>query len=175
MAANEQEITETKLNLIFSYGTLKRGFQNHVLMEELKATDDASFKGVYTTMEAFPLVIGPYGIPFLINKPGSGYRIIGELYSVTAQGLARLDELEGIETGHYERLPVKVVADGGEILAVEAYFAHRSFADELWKKCGEGGVNEYSMEMGNKYVKRSNRPLGYTFVGEVWKFISSTN
>lgn len=138
------------------------------------ATDDVSFKGVYSTMEAFPLVIGPFGIPYMINKSGSGHRISGELYSVTAGGLERLDELEGIKTGHYERLPLKVVvAEGeGEPVAVEAYFAHRSYAEKLWGKCGEVGLSEYSLEMSNKYVRKSDRPSESDFINAIWKFIS---
>ncbi|KAL3523324.1 hypothetical protein ACH5RR_016158 [Cinchona calisaya] len=168
-AINKQANTK----LIFTYGTLKRGLYNHALMKELMATHDASFVGEYTTVESFPLVLGPYGIPFLINLPGSGHRIPGELYSLSGRGLARLDELEGIETGHYERLPVNVVAeDGGEVVAVEGYFAHRNFGEALWRKSGEKGLSEFSEEMGGKYVKRGNRPLDYNFVDDVWKFIS---
>lgn len=175
MAANDHEATKKDLSLIFSYGTLKRGLPNHVLMEELMATDDVSFKGVYRTVEGFPLVIGPFGIPYMINKSGSGHRISGELYSVTARGMERLDELEGIKIGHYERLPVKVVEaeGGGESVAVEAYFAHRSFAEKLWRKCGEVDLSEYSLEMSKKYVKKSDRPLESNFVDAIWNFISS--
>lgn len=123
-------------------------------------------------MEPFPLVIGPYGIPFLINLLGSGYRVPGELYAVSDRGLARLDELEGIERGHYERLPVNVVSGDGQVVAVEGYFAHRSFGEELWRKNGEQGLREFSKEMGGEYVIRADRPLGSNFVDDVWKFIS---
>lgn len=139
------------------------------------STRDASFIGEYTTVGSFPLVIGPYGIPFLINLPGSGQNVTGELYAVSGRGLARLDAFEGIETGYYERLPVNVVVSGngsGEVLAVEGYFAHRSFGMELWRKCGEKGLREFSKELGNMHVKRANRPLDCNFVDDVWKFIS---
>jgi gamma-glutamylaminecyclotransferase len=33
--------------LIFTYGTLKRGFSNHVLMQDLIKTGDAVFNGIY--------------------------------------------------------------------------------------------------------------------------------
>ncbi|XP_027089413.2 putative gamma-glutamylcyclotransferase At3g02910 [Coffea eugenioides] len=170
---NNNTSTTSRTWLIFTYGTLKRGFYNHRLMESLISTGDASFIRECTTKESFPLVIGPYGIPFLINHLGSGYRIPGELYAVSDRGLARLDELEGIETGHYERLPVDVVSGDGQVVAVEGYFGHRSFGEELWRKNGEKGLREFSKEMGGKYVVRANRPLGSNFVDDVWKFISA--
>ncbi|XP_057801790.1 putative gamma-glutamylcyclotransferase At3g02910 isoform X2 [Salvia miltiorrhiza] len=135
-------------DLIFVYGTLKRGFYNHYLLEDLIRAGAAAYLGPCTTVEAYPLVCGPYGIPYLVNLPGSGQRIRGELYSVSSvHGLARLDELEGVDRGHYERLPVAVAAEGGGQDA-EAYFAHRDFGEKLWKRCGEVGLSEFNVELG---------------------------
>ncbi|XVF56603.1 hypothetical protein PTKIN_Ptkin06aG0134100 [Pterospermum kingtungense] len=128
-------------NLIFTYGTLKRGFSNHVL-QDLMRTGDAVFKGTYTTVEKYPLVCGPYRVPFLLNMPGSGHRVSGELYAVSARGLARVDELEGTSRGHYKRLPIKLIpaeADKenynkeDEVLtcAAEAYYACKSYEKEM--------------------------------------------
>jgi gamma-glutamylaminecyclotransferase len=33
--------------LIFTYGTLKKGFSNHVLIQDLIKTGDAVFNGIY--------------------------------------------------------------------------------------------------------------------------------
>lgn len=162
MAGGGDRSVGNDVSIIFVYGTLKRGFYNHTLIEELIRTRDAAYLGPHTTVEAFPLVCGPHGIPYLVNLTGSGHRVRGELYSVSSGlGQARLDELEGVERGHYERLPVAVVAaeGGGErVLDVEAYFAHRGFGEALWKRCGEVGLSEYSVEMGNMYVRREDRP-----------------
>nr|GMD58336.1 putative gamma-glutamylcyclotransferase At3g02910 [Ipomoea batatas] len=107
-------------------------------MANLIRSGDVTFRGEYTTVDAYPLVCGPYGIPYLINLPGSGVRIKGELYAVTDSGIVPMDDLEGVEAGHYERLPLKVAASDGDgpesTVAAEAYFAHRSF--------GEGAVEE---------------------------------
>ncbi|EYU39455.1 hypothetical protein ABFS82_06G203400 [Erythranthe guttata] len=156
------------VSLIFVYGTLKRGFYNHKLIQ----TTDAAFIGPHTTVESFPLVCGPHGIPYLINLPGSGTRIHGELYSVSSGlGLARLDELEGIDRGHYERLPV-AVCGGERVRVVEAYFAHREFGEALWKRCGEEGLSEYGVDMVNNYVRREDRPPESNFILDIHKFIS---
>uniref|UniRef100_A0A7C8YI79 Gamma-glutamylcyclotransferase family protein n=1 Tax=Opuntia streptacantha TaxID=393608 RepID=A0A7C8YI79_OPUST len=122
--------------------------------------------GKYQTVKPFPLVCGPLAVPFLINKPGSGHRVKGELYSVSGRALARLDELEGISIGNYERLPIEVVvadgeSDGGDAAVdVEAYFAHRRYGEEMWAKNGWVGMEEYSDSDGEKYVRVKDRDVG---------------
>ncbi|KAL9246936.1 hypothetical protein vseg_020414 [Gypsophila vaccaria] len=153
--------TDTTYNggkaLIFVYGTLKRAFPNHYVLETFLSTDDANFLGVYLTVHPYPLVRGPLGVPFLINRPGSGQRVKGELYSVSGQAKARLDELEGIGKGYYERLPMAVTGeeggdDGGEVMEVEAYYADRGYAEALWEKSGREGVAEYTLSDAEKHV-----------------------
>ncbi|XP_073293432.1 putative gamma-glutamylcyclotransferase At3g02910 [Primulina huaijiensis] len=168
-------VVDGGVSLIFVYGTLKRGFYNHSLISDLVHTGDAAFIGPRATLDAFPLVCGPNGIPYLINLPGSGQLIRGELYSVSSdRGLARLDELEGVDRAHYERLPVAVVSDGGdEVVHAEAYFAHRGFGEAMRKRCGEEGLmSEYTLEMGRKYVRREDRPPRSCFLHDINKFIS---
>lgn len=175
-------------NLIFTYGTLKRGFSNHELLQDLMRTGDAVFKGTYTTVEKYPLVCGPYRVPFLLNMPGSGHRVSGEMYAVSAWGLARVDELEGTSRGHYERLPVQLIpaADHkeqkeGEVLITraaaaveaEAYYAHNSYEKEMWKRNGKKGFGIYSEKEAKGYVKRKDRPENISFLDHIRIFISS--
>ncbi|PSR93539.1 Gamma-glutamylcyclotransferase [Actinidia chinensis var. chinensis] len=176
------EDTKPTRTLIFSYGTLKRGFANHVLMQDLISSNDAVFLGAYRTVSEFPLVCGPHGVPFLLNLPGSGrHRIRGELYSVSPRGLARIDELEGITLGHYERLPIQLLSasgvdgdccSGGEVVEAEAYYAHQSFAEEMWQRKGKVGFGEYT-ETG-EYVRRNARPKERSFLEETRLFVSSS-
>lgn len=168
--------------LIFTYGTLKRGFWNHTLLQDLMRTGDASFVGSFRTAESFPLVCGPYRVPFLINSPGSGHRVEGEVYAVTSRGLARTDELEGTSRGHYVRLPIQVVAEdggGGGVVAAEAYYAHPSYAMELLRKEGkkkDGGVmRSYSEKEAKGYVKRKDRPQHLSFLDHIRLFLSSSD
>lgn len=176
--------SKQQTHLIFSYGTLKRGFPNHYLMQQLMDQNAAVFLGPYCTHESYPLVCGPYNIPYLINLPGSGNRVKGELYSVSTQGLARLDELEGTRLGHYERLPIRLVEGGREgndgngavsVAAVEAegYFANRSFGEGLWEKKGKVGMNEYTQYEGQEYVAIDKRAKGVCIVDEITSFLSS--
>ncbi|KAI0500794.1 hypothetical protein KFK09_019011 [Dendrobium nobile] len=167
--------------IIFTYGTLKRGFSNHGLIHDMILAGDAAFLGNGHTADRFPLVCGPYGVPFLINIPGSGERVSGELYAVSRRAIPRLDELEGISHGHYERLPIIVhLLTGGEgeeetglIMEAEAYFAHRSFGEEMWKRNGEKGFCAYSSDEAIGYVKRKDRPQDITFLDQIRIFVSS--
>ncbi|XP_062029525.1 putative gamma-glutamylcyclotransferase At3g02910 [Rosa rugosa] len=168
---------ESKPHLIFSYGTLKRGFHNHKLTKELIDQDDAVFIGPYITLHAYPLVCGPHGLPYLINLPGSGHRIRGELYAVSARGLARFDELEGTSIGHYERLPVQLTvnADRDDVVPVEAeaYFAHRSFGEAMWERNGKEGLTEFTENEAKGYVKRQDRPhQGRNILEDVRHFVN---
>lgn len=164
--------------LIFTYGTLKRNFSNHPLLQDLILTGDASFIGTYRTLLNYPLVCGPYRVPFLLNIPGSGQPVYGELYSVSEHGLSRMDELEGTTRAHYERLPIKVVPaeeDGAEaekITCAEAYYAHGSYAMEMWKKNGKKGLKCYTEKETIGYVKRKDRPQHLTFLDHIRLFLS---
>ncbi|PWA34364.1 butirosin biosynthesis, BtrG-like protein [Artemisia annua] len=154
--------------LIFSYGTLKKGFANHKLMQTLISQKDAVFIGNYTTDLKLPLVQGPHGVPFLLNLPctTSSHRVSGELYSVTDVGLQRLDVLEGVTLGHYERLPIGLRQVGGVgkvVVMAEAYFGHRSFAQEMWRRNGEKGFESFDREVEKGYVRRDLRPKDRSF------------
>ncbi|XP_072959164.1 putative gamma-glutamylcyclotransferase At3g02910 [Typha angustifolia] len=166
--------------LVFTYGTLKRGFSNHGLIQSLICSGDAVFVGAAATAGRLPLVCGPYRVPFLLNLPGAGNRVSGELYAVSSRALARLDELEGVSRGHYERLPISVVVFHGKEeveleVEVEAYFAHRSYAAELWRRSGELGFGAYSDAEAKGYVKRKDRPQDITFLDQIRVFVASHN
>lgn len=185
MADAKNVSNETKQTLVFVYGTLKKDFPNHYLFQHLISQKEASYVGTCITHQPQPLVIGPYGIPYMLYLPGSvGHRINGELYSVTTQGLVSLDELEGTGVDHYERRPVQVImreksdaAEGekGSVVLVdaEAYFAHRSFGERMWVRCGRAGLDEYSLERAARdYVKKVNRPEGRSSLDEIEMFLS---
>lgn len=96
-------------SLAFVYGTLKRGFGNYWLMEELLAGAHAHFLGLACTRRRFPLVCGPFQVPFLLPSPSpSGHNVHGELYEVDAFAISRLDDLEGVTHGHYERRAIDI-------------------------------------------------------------------
>ena len=96
--------------LVFTYGTLKRGEPNHYLIQpELAPKGKSLLIGTGTTQNKFPLVIATkYNIPHLLDNPGVGNFVTGEVYSVDKSMLDELDILEGIPK-HYQRRQEKIV------------------------------------------------------------------
>ncbi|XP_062862047.1 gamma-glutamylaminecyclotransferase B-like [Trichomycterus rosablanca] len=79
---------------IFVYGTLKQGQPNHYRMLDAM-NGKAEFLGRALTIDKYPLVIaGEYNIPFLLNLPGEGQRVQGEIYRVNDKMLKFLDWFE---------------------------------------------------------------------------------
>lgn len=70
--------------LVFVYGTLKRGEKNHHWLEGASWQGEAELSGVLLHD------LGPF--PMAVIGDGTA---IGEVYAVDEPGLARLDELEG--------------------------------------------------------------------------------
>jgi len=109
--------------LVFVYGTLKRGFHNHRVMEEA----GAQFVCAGATVTCFPLVQS--GLPFLLHRPGEGHRVEGEIFRVpTAAGWERLDRLEGHPT-FYRRKITPIQGDEGDLYAAWTYFLARADKD----------------------------------------------
>ena len=54
-------------------------------------------------------LLGEGEVPCILSPPGSGYQVVGELYEVNDNDLARMDRLERIgEPQGYERIVVAV-------------------------------------------------------------------
>ena len=100
-------------HLVFVYGTLKKGFPNHDnYMESAKRL------GKYQTIEKYPLVLcGARYVPCMINSPGKGHHVEGELYEVDDECLDRIDALERIQDSDgYKRavIGVSLSESGGQ-------------------------------------------------------------
>ena len=80
------------MHQVFVYGTLKRGYPNaHIGMPR------ATFIGNYRTLERYPLVVGgQWFSPNLLNEPGTGHQVTGEVYALDDAVLAELDDLESV-------------------------------------------------------------------------------
>ena len=87
---------------MFVYGTLKRGHaRNHVLANQIfiaQATTTADYR-MYD--------LGSY--PGLKEvDPGSGVEVQGEIYQVDQACLRRLDQIEAVDQGLYERREIRL-------------------------------------------------------------------
>ncbi|GMH62313.1 hypothetical protein TL16_g03450 [Triparma laevis f. inornata] len=81
---------EEEKELIFVYGTLKRGFHNHniYLSENAKYSGTATFVSCGKTVEPFTMTIGNNGIPFMCppdSDPSRSGPVSGELFLVNAE------------------------------------------------------------------------------------------
>lgn len=100
---------------LFVYGTLKRGLRYHAYLE------NAEFVAQARTVEAFPLVYKPRGIPYLIDVAGVGHRVWGEVYRVNDETLRQVDELES-HPRWYRRKETPVELENGDIITAWVYF-----------------------------------------------------
>lgn len=93
------------VDLVFVYGSLKRGCYNHGLLEY------AEFVGAGQTEPRYRLLdLGPY--PAMIEHDAAPLAIGGELYRIDAATLARLDRLEDVGV-EYRRVVIPVsMVDG---------------------------------------------------------------
>lgn len=86
--------------LVFVYGSLKRGYRNEEFLYEAKSLGKAK------TINKYPLVINKNKFyPYLLKEEGKGYEIIGELYRVKTNDLIKLDQFEGSE---FKREKIKI-------------------------------------------------------------------
>lgn len=85
---------------IFVYGTLKRGRENHHWLAGQRFIAEARTQPLYRLFD-----MGGY--PGMI-RDDNGVAVEGELWEVDEGGLARLDVLEDIEGGEYERVLIEL-------------------------------------------------------------------
>lgn len=109
---------------VFIYGTLKRGFPNHHYV-----WGRIGYLGRCRTVEAYPLVVGDrWRSPFLLEEPGQGFQVTGDLFEADADALARMDQLEGVgrPKGYIrDRITVELLEDGARLKAF-AYLKDRA-------------------------------------------------
>lgn len=79
-------MSSSRENIVFVYGSLRKGFGNHPLLERSKYLGEHFTEDEYTmySMGAFPVV-----------AEGGGSHIFGEVYEVDDNVFSALDRLEG--------------------------------------------------------------------------------
>lgn len=137
-------------SLVFVYGTLKKGFPNHT-----RFLGAARLVGAFRTVSAFPLVLsGERCSPCLVDSPGAGRRVRGEVYDVGHRTLAALDRLERTAAPDgYHRRSIEVVPRGNETaerLRVYAYLKTPHLVDAP----PNATLSEYTPALGARYRPR---------------------
>ena len=96
----------------FVYGTLKKKFHNHYLLESSKYLGNGHTKSKYALYES--------GIPFVIKNEQVSF-IYGELYEIIDKTLKQLDKLEGHPVW-YCREQVEIITETGKSILAWLYF-----------------------------------------------------
>lgn len=111
------KIVQYDMTKLFVYGTLKRGFSRAAALQ------GETFLGTARTQARYRMFNCGY-YPGLVEAP-DGLFIEGELWEVSHDCLKRLDEIEGVKIGLYQRVKVclKSPHDRDE---VETYLYRRS-------------------------------------------------
>lgn len=138
---------------VFLYGTLKRGQPNYHWLTNPEH-GYARYVCDAVTVEKFPLIIASrFNIPFLLNLPGKGHQIKGEVFEIDDKMLQNLDKLEDYPT-LYER-EVKSLhrrggedTDDGQIIEGVTYYL---------KRCPE---NLLKLEFVEEYKDSPEKPYG---------------
>lgn len=82
--------------------------------------------GTFLTAQRYPLfIIGQYFLPWLINQPGAGEHVLGQIFEVNVQVLGDMDVLEQInDDGWYSRVEIMVEKAGEPNLATVQAFVY---------------------------------------------------
>jgi gamma-glutamylaminecyclotransferase len=137
---------------VFVFGTLKEGFPN------FGTNTGTRVPGVYVTKERYPLyLVGERHSPWMVNTPGQGEHVVGQVFEVKPEVLDRMDILERVtEPDGYDRIQIKVRSQSAEPeseLLVHAYLKHpRNLAGA---EIMVGPFSEYTLEHAELYRKRA--------------------
>ena len=134
---------------IFVYGTLREGYPNH----HHNVGDRKP--GIFRTVEQFPLVLNDRRYsPCLIDSPGKGYRVRGEVYRVDDEGLALMDKLERIEAPDgYQRRQIIITSETPLAPGEVSVYAYLKMADTV-RDIRQGPLPEYTLEHASLYRPR---------------------
>ena len=116
-------------SLVFVYGSLKRGFCNHYFLRGQGFLGEARTQPVYRLLSfsAYPGMI----------EADKGSSIRGEVWEVDAACKEALDQLEGVNRGHYNCVTARLLAPFDK-LPILTYLYARDAAD--WPDAGDNWV-----------------------------------
>ena len=137
-------------SLIFVYGTLKEGFPN------FHFNPGRRIPGTYRTRQALPFYVVQLRdedrAPWLVNQPGQGVQVSGQVFEVDAATLQSMAEFEevGLPTG-YVRVAVELEAvdDAGTVLQAHVYMKEEHQMVECLAV--EGPFAEYTEQLAVGY------------------------
>lgn len=137
--------------MVFVFGTLKQDFPNFTINQGRRVG------GVFRTLDRHPLLlVGDRHVPWMIDSPGLGERVTGELYEVDAAALAAMDLLEGVgRPDGYERraLRVQAAARGDDAVVLAQVYMKRA-EQVIEAEVQLGPLAEYTLAHAARYRRR---------------------
>ncbi|MBA4256059.1 MAG: gamma-glutamylcyclotransferase [Polaromonas sp.] len=135
---------------LFVYGTLKEGFPNFHLNGGRRVV------GHFRTRERFPFYVvqlpTEHRAPWLLNSPGEGLQVVGQVFEVDPAQLAEMDVFEEVHlTTGYVRVPVELEAthDATARLHAHAYLKRPTELPQCLAV--EGPFAEYTLALAEGY------------------------
>jgi gamma-glutamylaminecyclotransferase len=113
---------------VFIYGTLKQGFPLHA-----KGLSGAAYLGPCQTVKPYPLYIARsfYG-PVMLDRPGEGLVVQGELYEADEARLRLIDQLEDVgQPGSFRAKSVVRMLGDGAVLEAVSFLKDESWLEPL--------------------------------------------
>ena len=137
-------------HLVFVFGTLKQGFPNFATNRGTR------MGGTFVTRDAYPLyLVGERFSPWLIDEPGAGMRVAGEVYRVDADALRAMDSLERVtQPDGYRRVLLDIeCAETGSLHRAHAYLKPAGQLDA--SQVRRGPLEAYTHEHATLYRPRA--------------------
>lgn len=135
---------------IFVFGTLKQGFSNFHVNRGRRMGGD------FVTVKPHALyILGPRQLPWLVQQPGIGGPVVGQLFEVDDITLADMDRLERItEPLWYRREALAVRPREGGV--EQTVWVYKGSLERLAVEAIHAGpIPEYTAELAATY------PLGF--------------
>ncbi len=139
-------------HLVFVFGTLKQGFPNHHIIAQ------QSLLGEYETAQPYPLyLVGERHSPWMLDQPGQGLKVTGQVFKVDDDSLAAMDKLERIHCADgYRRLTISVIKKHSNIKTKA--FCYLKPPQQINRTAIHSGlITEYLLEHASKYRSRKIR------------------
>ncbi|MES2206524.1 MAG: gamma-glutamylcyclotransferase family protein [Pseudomonadota bacterium] len=136
-------------NLVFVFGTLKEGFPNFSINQGIR------IPGIFLTQNRYPFyLVGERFSPWLINEPGKGKFVKGQVFSIDQTTLTNMDQLERTaEPDGYSRETIAVIADSGaETYDVYVYLKNANQLEKAHIQLGP--LSDYTLEHASMYKPR---------------------
>jgi gamma-glutamylaminecyclotransferase len=136
-------------HLVFVFGTLKEGFPNFATNRGTR------IPGEFRTRASYPLyLVGERHSPWLVDEPGKGLRVTGQIFRVDSETLVAMDTLERVSAPDgYRRKLLEVEGDSPSIASAYAYV--KSPGQLVSSEVRAGPLGEYKHEHASLYRPRA--------------------